>query len=110
MCCQITPAIGIEPIKPMTTIRLRFMSKRTPNAERRMPNVERRKFGIGHWALALGHWNESQLEFLNDNGWIPGDHRIRFDTFRHHCSGSRSEEHTSELQSPDHLVCRLLLE
>src|SRR5258708_14751440 len=33
-----------------------------------------------------------------------------------HCSGDRrlrsprSEEHTSELQSPDHLVCRLLLE
>src|SRR5207244_4089098 len=25
-------------------------------------------------------------------------------------SGTRSEEHTSELQSPDHLVCRLLLE
>src|SRR5258708_25599041 len=25
-------------------------------------------------------------------------------------SHSRSEEHTSELQSPDHLVCRLLLE
>src|SRR5207244_5676024 len=25
-------------------------------------------------------------------------------------SGARSEEHTSELQSPDHLVCRLLLE
>src|SRR5690348_18148887 len=25
-------------------------------------------------------------------------------------SGSRSEEHTSELQSPVHLVCRLLLE
>src|SRR5947208_5469759 len=30
-----------------------------------------------------------------------------------HCAAqglSRSEEHTSELQSPDHLVCRLLLE
>src|SRR5947208_10055814 len=27
------------------------------------------------------------------------------------CAGTaRSEEHTSELQSPDHLVCRLLLE
>src|SRR5207244_12132512 len=25
-------------------------------------------------------------------------------------SACRSEEHTSELQSPDHLVCRLLLE
>src|SRR5258708_738869 len=27
-----------------------------------------------------------------------------------HSHGWRSEEHTSELQSPDHLVCRLLLE
>src|SRR5947208_13340946 len=27
-----------------------------------------------------------------------------------HDHGVRSEEHTSELQSPDHLVCRLLLE
>src|SRR5258708_25822696 len=27
-----------------------------------------------------------------------------------HISIIRSEEHTSELQSPDHLVCRLLLE
>src|SRR5258708_14973433 len=27
-----------------------------------------------------------------------------------HAPRSRSEEHTSELQSPDHLVCRLLLE
>src|SRR5258708_29672938 len=27
-----------------------------------------------------------------------------------HSMGARSEEHTSELQSPDHLVCRLLLE
>src|SRR5258708_20766438 len=26
------------------------------------------------------------------------------------CDRIRSEEHTSELQSPDHLVCRLLLE
>src|SRR5258708_21693284 len=26
------------------------------------------------------------------------------------CASLRSEEHTSELQSPDHLVCRLLLE
>src|SRR5258708_8153957 len=26
------------------------------------------------------------------------------------CFVDRSEEHTSELQSPDHLVCRLLLE
>src|SRR5258708_30947121 len=34
--------------------------------------------------------------------------------FERPCGGrlskTRSEEHTSELQSPDHLVCRLLLE
>src|SRR5256885_10703409 len=28
----------------------------------------------------------------------------------HHVKGARSEEHTSELQSPCNLVCRLLLE
>src|SRR5258708_38851295 len=31
-------------------------------------------------------------------------------TRRRVVSAERSEEHTSELQSPDHLVCRLLLE
>src|SRR5947208_9331948 len=31
-------------------------------------------------------------------------------THARHPSSRRSEEHTSELQSPDHLVCRLLLE
>src|SRR5712671_6740398 len=38
----------------------------------------------------------------------PSGHR-RIDV-RHGCEHQRSEEHTSELQSPDHLVCRLLLE
>src|SRR5574344_2688486 len=30
--------------------------------------------------------------------------------FEETAANTRSEEHTSELQSPDHLVCRLLLE
>src|SRR3712207_6847222 len=34
--------------------------------------------------------------------------RISWDTFR--SGGARSEEHTSELQSRQYLVCRLLLE
>src|SRR5258708_29510577 len=44
-------------------------------------------------------------------------HRIAFDARHLNQSADRiagkserSEEHTSELQSPDHLVCRLLLE
>src|SRR5258708_19319809 len=38
-------------------------------------------------------------------GWLPL-HRERGDEAT---PQGRSEEHTSELQSPDHLVCRLLL-
>src|SRR2546422_1494171 len=37
-------------------------------------------------------------------------HRSRLDHDRHPQGGGRSEEHTSELQSRLHLVCRLLLE
>src|SRR5690348_18168791 len=35
---------------------------------------------------------------------------IHHDKFHKYFVNSRSEEHTSELQSPVHLVCRLLLE
>src|SRR5258708_16925816 len=42
---------------------------------------------------------------LSPRGRKPCSHRS-WKTFK----WSRSEEHTSELQSPDHLVCRLLLE
>src|SRR5258708_31399036 len=38
------------------------------------------------------------------------DRLARTDASRSCASSGRSEEHTSELQSPDHLVCRLLLE
>src|SRR5258708_27432443 len=38
---------------------------------------------------------------------IPSPYRMSNSASR---KGARSEEHTSELQSPDHLVCRLLLE
>src|SRR5258708_14996258 len=38
-----------------------------------------------------------ELNNLSQHGWVTVRER-------------RSEEHTSELQSPDHLVCRLLLE
>src|SRR5438552_19062369 len=45
---------------------------------------------------------------------LDGDHRragVRLHLDAHTRDGrARSEEHTSELQSPDHLVCRLLLE
>src|SRR5258708_11546446 len=40
------------------------------------------------------------VTFVDVPGFLPGTAQ----------KAGRSEEHTSELQSPDHLVCRLLLE
>src|SRR5438552_8260220 len=52
---------------------------------------------------------------LDDDPLIPEDLRVAYRILKN--GGfvpaevqTRSEEHTSELQSPDHLVCRLLLE
>src|SRR5258708_8567521 len=46
------------------------------------------------------------LEQWNDSGPRAGVYALQQPVMQ----GIRSEEHTSELQSPDHLVCRLLLE
>src|SRR5438552_7836315 len=43
-------------------------------------------------------------------GWFCGERWRGRARYRGGPSPRRSEEHTSELQSPDHLVCRLLLE
>src|SRR5947208_5002143 len=53
---------------------------------------------IGHQLLA-----RPRLALDEHRGVDGGGHLV--DAIDH-----RSEEHTSELQSPDHLVCRLLLE
>src|SRR5258708_15651858 len=47
----------------------------------------------------------SNIEFLPRNGFVFDEEMNKWELKKH-----RSEEHTSELQSPDHLVCRLLLE
>src|SRR5258708_25840495 len=50
---------------------------------------------IGNYLATYGRPNEDDLKMIDDLELTWAD---------------RSEEHTSELQSPDHLVCRLLLE
>src|SRR5947208_7882087 len=67
---------------------------------REMSQLEFVDYSIGNWECKCGN--------------LKGLHHLRA-TCRN-CGASvvtnpyRSEEHTSELQSPDHLVCRLLLE
>src|SRR5207244_11047734 len=83
---------------------------------------------ISQEAIAMaGHWKLNKLIVLWDDNGISIDGPLsiadsvdqvkRFksagwaaELIDGHDPEARSEEHTSELQSPDHLVCRLLLE
>src|SRR5438552_17508335 len=62
-----------------------FPTRRSSDLLRRLPDRDRRDHLIGQR--------------------VDGDQPVVINTLT-----NRSEEHTSELQSPDHLVCRLLLE
>src|SRR5690606_41307381 len=68
--------------------------------------VERTQVSSGLWAAALARNSRPERRRracstkLNPAGNFPGSTE----------DGSRSEEHTSELQSRENLVCRLLLE
>src|SRR5258708_34858584 len=78
---------------------------------------------IGRWA-GVGRGEQAASAFVREEiAGFPGDVLGRFGVFLTVARGcllvariflrgrpQRSEEHTSELQSPDHLVCRLLLE
>src|SRR5687768_18277294 len=66
--------------------------------------------GVGYQAMS-----QNRMENMDGAGGVSevrvrnAERRGRFDLFRPD-TGFRSEEHTSELQSRLHLVCRLLLE
>src|SRR5258708_17255978 len=59
-----------------------------------------------------GGWYETAHEIWSQGVWrgVPWQTRLLPLALVSWPAGYRSEEHTSELQSPDHLVCRLLLE
>src|SRR5439155_14063949 len=75
------------------------------------PGSDRQDFNFGVTASLSG----GQL-FYRDWAVVRGDGTGRLDTGRlisftvAVCDNGRSEEHTSELQSRGHVVCRLLLE
>src|SRR5947208_7708977 len=61
--------------------------------------------------LETGRRNQIRVHLADAGSPIVGDKKYGAKSDPAKCTRIwRSEEHTSELQSPDHLVCRLLLE
>src|ERR1035441_3603389 len=85
------------------------LDERHPNTNRRIAPSRARKLRTGRWATGPGLITlKTPHELYQDApGYKDGLHLISFTPGPH---TSRSEEHTSELQSLRHLVCRLLLE
>src|SRR5436853_4601391 len=85
--------------KPITRVGgVRFLAMHNAVPERPLRCLNR----LSHF-MRLVHTREVKVESTQRGTRLP---RIREQPFR----GERSEEHTSELQSLRHLVCRLLLE
>src|SRR5438552_13426262 len=64
-----------------------------------------------HIPALLNEYGTGGMNGAGAGGIVPMVERDRSGFYDdNHGTGMRSEEHTSELQSPDHLVCRLLLE
>src|SRR5690554_7780354 len=95
-----------------------------PNTERLAQSDKAIALGAGkNVASAHGVWHREGNTFMHLNavqpdGGLVGVSLFRFDdqrqleqsSFSERAVFQRSEEHTSELQSRPHLVCRLLLE
>src|SRR5258708_24316321 len=80
---------------------------RSPDSARLAPGA--RNLKCRAWKLA----RLSQRLYINGERFDAGAIRFarrRQQEVKSQVAVDRSEEHTSELQSPDHLVCRLLLE
>src|SRR5438445_6812017 len=95
---MMTPPPTSSTLFPYTTL---FRSNLDPDADRGVAGVPHE---VSHQGV-IDHALEPGDEVLQHRG--PGEHP---DGARCCRTSSRSEEHTSELQSRQYLVCRLLLE
>src|SRR5436305_8428756 len=68
-----------------------------------------RSFVVHHAGVSIGQADDDLGEVTDAGGEVEENRQGRISLGTHEV-GRRSEEHTSELQSRPHLVCRLLLE
>src|SRR5207244_13528039 len=96
---SVTPALSRPPSFPSTTL------FRSPDPNEQVEILFEIDSAIGcldgdaDFGILLGELGEQRAH-----------QQLRHDRRATQADQARSEEHTSELQSPDHLVCRLLLE
>src|SRR5438552_11707606 len=70
-----------------------------------------KEISVKKYVVRLSGEERERLETLIRKGKSPARRVLKARILlKANVSEARSEEHTSELQSPDHLVCRLLLE
>src|SRR5207244_13285338 len=104
--CSFSDVIYLPPLTtrlPYTTLFRSLESRSQPFFER--GNFVRRAVAAEHNLLLRV---VEGVERMKELGLCPFFAGKKLDVVDE--EGTRSEEHTSELQSPDHLVCRLLLE
>src|SRR5207244_10538542 len=101
--CLLDVSPTVLPLFPYTTL---FDLCRAPLASsvRQPPAIPREKSRRPRSARASRHGS------ILPRWALAGTRRKASPILPRPCACWRSEEHTSELQSPDHLVCRLLLE
>src|SRR5438552_14743136 len=93
-----------DPLKFTTAAQLRRWLERHHDKEKEVWIAFAKK-GSGKKSITYQEALDEALCF----GWVD-NLKKRLDDDWYLFRSRRSEEHTSELQSPDHLVCRLLLE
>src|SRR5258708_19103309 len=95
-----------SPLFPYTTL---FRSRNRPLHGRLNVLLVARLVNVGHWLVLSGSLDSRTVGPHNQNLGISANGSCPPLTCRNPEGLIRSEEHTSELQSPDHLVFRLLL-
>src|SRR5258708_1376236 len=87
------PTVGQEPRPEVVSLSPHFVETKSSSMEQ-----DSRCFSLAHWTNSRALREALAMVVMSP---LPSIAKP---------ATSRSEEHTSELQSPDHLVCRLLLE
>src|SRR5207244_12861134 len=105
--------ISLAPYEPDHHVSVSALSAHSSRLPRHLPPLPtRRSSDLSPGPVAAAFAVSASAPMEARHGSLRSSNRAQSPShgFAGNSCGRRSEEHTSELQSPDHLVCRLLLE